>query len=119
MLAGLPDREVRERLKHTKLERVTAKTLTSLDRVLGRLHKVRRCGFATNDEESTPGLFAIAVPLTTQTGAAVAALGAAFPAGVLKTKEEQKKVAPRLRKAAEEIKTFDVSAPGEFSRMAS
>ena len=119
MLAGLTDQEVRERLKHAKLERVTAKTLTSIDRVLGRLHKVRSCGFATNDEESTPGLFAIAVPLTTHTGATVAALGAAFPAGVLKTKEDQKKVARRLRKAAEEIRTFDVAHPGEFSRMAS
>jgi DNA-binding IclR family transcriptional regulator len=119
MLAGLTDQEIRERLKRTKLERVTAKTVTSIERILARIHKVRESGFATNDEESTPGLFAIAVPLRNQAGATVAALGAAFPAGVLKTKEDQKKVAQRLWKAAEEIKTFGVATPGEISSMAS
>jgi DNA-binding IclR family transcriptional regulator len=119
MLSALTDQEIRERLKRTKFQRVTSKTLTSIERILARIHKVRDSGFATNDEESTPGLFAIAVPLKDQAGATFAGLGVAFPTGVLNTKEEQKKVARRLWKAAEEIKTFGGATPGEISSMAS
>ena len=119
MLSALTDQEIRERLKRTKFQRVTSKTLTSIERILARIHKVRDSGFATNDEESTPGLFAIAVPLKDQAGATFAGLGVAFPTGVLNTKEEQKKVARRLWKAAEEIKTFGGTTPGEISSMAS
>ena len=119
MLAALTDQEIRERLKRTKFQRVTSKTLTSIERIVARIHKVRESGFATNDEESTPGLFAIAVPLKDQAGATFAGLGVAFPTGVLNTKEEQKKVARRLWKAAEEIKTFGGTTPGEISSMAS
>jgi IclR family transcriptional regulator, KDG regulon repressor len=119
MLAGLTDQEIRERLKGTKFEWVTAKTLTSIERVLARIRKARDSGFATNDEESTPGLFAIAVPVRSPAGENVAALGAAFPAGVLKTKEDQKKVAQRLWKAAEEIEMFGIATPSEISSIAS
>jgi DNA-binding IclR family transcriptional regulator len=119
MLAGLNNQEIRERLKRAKFERVTSHTLTSIERILGSIQKVRDSGFAINDEESTQGLFAIAVPVRSQAGENVAALGAAFPAGVLKTKEDQKQVAQRLWKAAEEIEMFGIATPSEISSIAS
>ena len=48
-----------------------------------------------------------------------AALGAAFPAGMLKSKEEQKNVAKRLAAAADEIGRFGIRSSKEISNLAS
>jgi DNA-binding IclR family transcriptional regulator len=103
LLAGLSDSEIVSRLKQTRLTRATDSMSASVESVMAAIAKVRSCGFAVNNEESTPGLHAIAVPVKDPAGESIAALGAAFPAGFLKTKEQQQKVARTLQLAAREI----------------
>jgi DNA-binding IclR family transcriptional regulator len=93
--------------------------LRSLESLIADIAKVRVRGFAVNNEESTHGLVAVAVPVKNQVGQHVAALGAAFPAGMLKSKEEQKNVAKRLAAAADEIGRFGIRNSKEISTLAS
>jgi DNA-binding IclR family transcriptional regulator len=119
LLAGLSDAEIIKRLKTVPFERFTDKTLRSIESLTADIAKVRARGFAVNNEESTHGLFAVAVPVKNQIGQHVAALGAAFPAGMLKSKDEQKKVAKRLAAAAEEIGSLGIRNSQEISTLAS
>jgi DNA-binding IclR family transcriptional regulator len=119
LLAGLSDAEIIKRLKAVPFERFTDKTLRSIESLAADIAKVRARGFAVNNEESTHGLVAVAVPVKNQIGQHVAALGAAFPAGMLKSKDEQNKVAKRLAAAAEEIGSLGIRNSQEISTLAS
>ncbi len=119
LLAGLSDGEITKRLKPVPFERFTDTTLRSLESLAADIAKVRARGFAVNNEESTKGLVAVAVPVKNQLGQHVAALGAAFPAGMLKSKEDQKKVAKRLAVAADEIGRLGIRNSKEISTLAS
>jgi len=114
LLAGLSDAEVIERLKGVRFNSTSNYRPKSLKDVLIVIEKARESGFAVNNEDSTPGLIAVAVPIKNETGNHVAALGAAFPAGYLKNKEEQKAVAAILQKAADQISSFGVHSLREF-----
>jgi DNA-binding IclR family transcriptional regulator len=102
ILSGLNETELRRRFSGQKLKRLTPKTITSVDRLLAELSRVRKRGFALNEEESTPGLWSLAVPITNGTGKNEAALSLAFPRGFLRRKE-QILLAKKLRAAADEI----------------
>lgn len=117
-MAGLSDVEIAKRLKPVSFQRFTTTTLRSLEALLADITRVRARGFAVNNEESTHGLVAVAVPVKNQLGQHIAALGAAFPAGLLKSKEEQKNVARRLAAAAEEIGRFGIRNSKEISTLA-
>jgi DNA-binding IclR family transcriptional regulator len=108
LLAGLSDFEIRERLKGIKLERAVARPRLTVNEVVENVRAVRKCGYAINNEDSTRGLLAIAVPVRSRSGEPIAALGAAIPAGVLRSRDEQKAVAARLTKAAQEIENLDL-----------
>ena len=114
LLAGLSDAEIIKRLKGVKLKSPTRAHSKSVKEILMVIAKVRACGFAVNDEDSTPGLIAVAVPIKSEAGGHIAALGAAFPAGQLKHKEDQKRVALTLQQAAEEIGSLDVRTSREI-----
>jgi len=55
------------------------------------------------------------VPIKSDTGEHVAALGAAFPAGHLKNKDDQRRVAAKLKQAADAISSLGVRTSGEIS----
>lgn len=107
LLAGLTDKQIAERFKGIKLDRFADQTPATLSRLLADVAKVRARGFAVNDQQSTPGLTAIAVPVKNQAGEHVAALGMAFPAGFLK-KDEQKGLTTILFDCAKEIEMFGI-----------
>lgn len=102
ILSGLDEIELRRRFSGQKLKRLTPKTITSVDRLIAELSRVRKRGFALNEEESTPGLCSLAVPIRNGTGKNEAALSVAFPRGFLR-RREQAVIAKRLRLAADEI----------------
>lgn len=79
ILAYLPEAELEAILKQIRLEKKTEKTITSIAALRRELRKIRKKGFALNDEELETGLFAIAVPLRNHAGAAVAAMNLSFP----------------------------------------
>lgn len=118
LLAGLSDAEVMRRLKSTEWKTSTKNKPVSIKRVLASLNKVRQSGYAVNNEESTKGLIAVAVPIVGAIDSHLAALAAAFPAGTLKTTEEQKAVAIRLMRAAGEIGSLGIQDIREIINIA-
>src|SRR3954465_610435 len=118
LLAGLSDAEVMRRLKSIELRSLTNAKPVSIRDVLASLNKVRQSGFAVNNEESTRGLIAVAVPIQGAVGSHLAALAAAFPAGTLQNREEQKAVATRLVRAAQEIGSLAIQNIREITNMA-
>ena len=107
LLAGLTDKQIMELFKGARLGRFADQTPATIGRLLADVAKVRARGFAVNDQQSTPGLVAIAVPVKNRQGEHVAALGMAFPAGSLK-KEAQKSFIKILLEGAKEIEMFGI-----------
>ena len=66
-----------------RLDRRTAKTITSRAALELDLREVRRRGYAVTDEELEPGLVAVAAPVYRDGGAVVAALSVSGPASRL------------------------------------
>lgn len=79
MLASLSDEEVRRRFNGKDLFRMTPNTLTTIDELVEELGNIRRTGFSVDNEEYTPGLFCIAVPIRDQFNQTVAAVSVSIP----------------------------------------
>jgi DNA-binding IclR family transcriptional regulator len=104
------------RLKSSELKPLINKPV-NMKNVLASLTKVRRSGFAVNNEESTKGLIAVAVPIVGAVDSHLAALGAAFPAGTLKSTDEQKAVAVQLARGAEQIGSLGIQSIREITNI--
>ncbi len=61
MLAQMSPAQCRRLLAHAPLEKYTANTVTELERLERELRRVRKDGYAIDDEEFLPGLLCIAV----------------------------------------------------------
>ncbi|MBX3029627.1 MAG: IclR family transcriptional regulator [Chloroflexi bacterium] len=79
LLAALPDDELGQRLDRVTLAGYTSRTITDRTRLEAQLADIRREGFAVDDQEYTPGLRCVAVPVRDHRGATVAALSASVP----------------------------------------
>lgn len=79
LLAALPPEELEQRLEGVVLTGYTTRTITDRARLLDRLEAVRTAGFAVDDQEYTPGLRCVAVPVRDHRDVAVAALSASVP----------------------------------------
>jgi IclR family transcriptional regulator, KDG regulon repressor len=78
LLAFQPPEYVKQVLGNG-LKAYTPKTITRRDEMLAMLEEVASREYAIDDEESEPGLRAIAAPVRNHTGAVIAALGVAAP----------------------------------------
>lgn len=79
LLAALPDDEVRRRFSDRHLPRFTPNTLPTVDALCVELARIRERGYATDDEEYTPGIRCVAVPIRDRTGGIVAAMSISVP----------------------------------------
>jgi DNA-binding IclR family transcriptional regulator len=79
LLAGLTDDEVRRRFGTKPLARMTENTITTVELLLKELARIRSSGFAIDNEEYTPGVFCLAVPVYDHTGHAVVAISTSVP----------------------------------------
>jgi DNA-binding IclR family transcriptional regulator len=79
LLAALPPGELEQRLEGATLSGYTTRTITDRARLLDRLETVRVDGFAVDDQEYTPGLRCVAVPVRDHRDEVVAALSASVP----------------------------------------
>ena len=68
-----------KRVLSNGLKSCTPKTMTRRDEVLAMLEEIASREYAIDDEESEPGLRAIAAPVRNHTGLVIAALGVAAP----------------------------------------
>jgi IclR family transcriptional regulator, KDG regulon repressor len=80
LLAALPDAEVRRRLGPGPLPRFTDGTLAGVDALCAELGRIRERGDATDDEEYTPGIRCVAMPVRDRSGETVAAMSVSVPA---------------------------------------
>jgi DNA-binding IclR family transcriptional regulator len=86
LLAYRPARDV-ERIFARGLERYTDKTIVSIPVMREELARIRRCGYALDDEEGVRGLRCIASPIWDSSGEAVAALSISSPLAQLSDSE--------------------------------
>ena len=79
LLASLEPEEARRRLAAADLPRLTPRTITDPDELLGELERVRRQGYSVDNEEFATGLRCIAMPVRDATGRAVGAMSVSMP----------------------------------------
>jgi DNA-binding IclR family transcriptional regulator len=103
LLAELSDRQVAA-LYPPRLPALTANTLTTRDKLIEELGRVRAAGYALDDQESTPGVRCVAVALTFDFNTR---RSAAFSLSIPLQRaplERLHALAPRLQRAAAEIR---------------
>jgi IclR family pca regulon transcriptional regulator len=80
LLAGLTDEDVRLRMADCTFDRRAPKTLGSIHELLDKLQRIRKRGYALNDEELAVGHRAAAAPVCNHDGRVVAAINVSVPA---------------------------------------
>jgi len=103
LLAWLPEDECLLRLERADLTRRGPNTLTSLSALIAELDRVKANGFAVNNEELAYGLRAIAAPVLTRDGGAVAAINLAVHSSMVSMEELTAKLSTALRNTASAI----------------
>lgn len=90
-------------LKGLSFQSLTVHTITRVDKFLEELERVRKKGYAVNDEELSIGNRSVAAPILDEKGYAVAAIHIAVPTTAYTRNQIDKKLAPQVIKAAREI----------------
>jgi DNA-binding IclR family transcriptional regulator len=103
ILAHLPDETVEEIVHNNGLASATENTITSKARLYEELDKVRERGYAINEEESTEGLYAIAVPIKIVQGEVIGACAVSGPTHRLKNDTKREKITKVLLEVANEV----------------
>lgn len=78
-LSGLSQEELADLLALGPLLKCTPNTITGIPDLLRELDKVRKQGFAIDNEESFPGIRCVAAPIKNSKGKIVAAISATVP----------------------------------------
>ncbi len=103
LLAFLPPADLDRLLDRVDLVPRGPRTLTDKGALLAELERVRRTGFAVNDEELESALRSIATPVRARSGQVVAAINVAIPWSPVAMSELVVRLGPTLKAAANEI----------------
>jgi IclR family pca regulon transcriptional regulator len=105
LLAHQEPAVLRDLVDRTDLARRGPKTITAREQLMVALARVRRTGFALNDEELAPGLRSLAAPVRDRSGAVVAAVNVAVHLTVWNASVESvmSRLEAPLRRATTEI----------------
>ena len=103
ILAFLPEEQLEELLKAMKLKPQTSNTITSREALRRELEKVRRRGFATNNEELSHGLRSVAAPVRDAGGQVIAAVNIAVPSSRVQLKRLETVLAQKVIETADRI----------------
>lgn len=118
ILSQMRPAQRRQLLAHAPLRRYTSKTVTDLQELEDELRRVRRDGFAVDDEEFLPGLVCVAVLVPTSTGRSNVCVAAQAPV-VRLTPDKALALLPALQRAAAAIGDIEADAaplsPGALS----
>jgi IclR family acetate operon transcriptional repressor len=79
ILSAVPDKRLSKILHQHGMPRLTVKTITTPSALRADLERVRKIGYAVDDEEHAVGLRCIAAPLFDETGDVVGAVSASGP----------------------------------------
>jgi IclR family transcriptional regulator, KDG regulon repressor len=102
LLSDLTLEELKERLGDGPLEVLTPNTIAGVDALFEHLKKVKRTGYAVDEEESVVGLRCVAVPIRGPDGLTRAALSTSVPAFRL-SKTQIPETARLLRRYADSL----------------
>ena len=107
LLAAQDPEDLRALLDRVDLARRTTTTITAREHLLGSLDRIRAGAAATDDEELTPGVRAIAVPVRDRSGRVSAAVNIAISTTAWNASVETivRRLEPPLRRTAAEIST--------------
>jgi IclR family acetate operon transcriptional repressor len=94
------------------LQRYTEQTMCTVDELEAELRRVRRLGYAFDDEELHPGVRCISAPVRDRSGHVVAAFGISSPT-VRLTRERVAEIAQQISRSAEAISAQLGYAPSE------
>jgi len=75
LIAHIPQERIEEIVAERGMEKRTAKTITTLPRLLKELEKVRAQGYAVDDEENNMGARCLGAPIFNQDGVVEASFG--------------------------------------------
>jgi IclR family pca regulon transcriptional regulator len=103
LLANLPDEDQRSVLASMKLTKRGPNTIASKKALREELDEVQEEGFAVNDEELAPGLFAIAAPVRNEARDVVAAVSLSAPSSAISLEELVDALGPHLVSTADRI----------------
>jgi IclR family transcriptional regulator, KDG regulon repressor len=107
LLADLSPEELKKALGTAPLVQFTPTTITDLSELQQELGKIRRQGFALDNEESFPGIKCVAAPIRDGKGKTIAAMSATVPKqrmGKERMKEITKLVTECAQRISERIK---------------
>lgn len=107
-LAQMTPSQRRRLLAHSVLEKYTHKTLTTAEQVEAEIDRVRRDGYAMDDEEFLPGLLCVAVLVPIEQGKSNMAVAIQAPI-VRMTAEKSLQCLPALQRAAKALSAIEVS----------
>ncbi len=102
ILAALPEREAAALLARRKLPAFTSRSLTSPERYLERLARVRADGYAYEDDEYLDGVSAVSAAILDAAGAAVATL-TVVGVGSRSSGRRVRALGPQVAEAAHEV----------------
>lgn len=103
LLAGAPEPDLENYLSTVALERLTARTVTSVAALRTELAKVRTQGWSLVNQELEEGLRALAAPVRDRTGRVVAAVNVSAHASRTSLEAMRRDLLPPLLKTAARI----------------
>ncbi len=103
ILSRLSDDRVQEVLAQTRLDPLTHYTETNPDKLLERIRKVARRGYAVIENETVLGDISVAAPVTDHGGMAVAAINISVPTSRWSRERVESELAQHVQVAATSI----------------
>ena len=103
LLANLPESEQRELIAEMKLTKRGPNTITSKKALRDELDEIQSAGFAVDDQELAPELYAIAAPVRNEARDVVAAVNLAAHSSMISLEELVDALGPHLVSTADRI----------------
>jgi IclR family pca regulon transcriptional regulator len=103
MLAFLPEDQATDIIDRSNLVPITSHTISDRKRLLAELRKIRKQGYAFNNQEIANGLRGVAAPVLTDDGRPVAAINVSIPHPLKGPEEIEEVLAPKVIATANEI----------------
>jgi IclR family acetate operon transcriptional repressor len=111
-LAQMTPAQRRRLLANVPLEAYTPKTLTELEQIEREVQRVRKDGFALDEEEFLPGLLCIAALVPSENGPSNLCVAVQAPVMRLDV-DKAKQLLPALQRAAQALARIDADADAE------
>ncbi len=103
LLANLPESEQRDLIAEMKLTKRGPNTITGKKALLDELEEIQSAGFAVDDQELAPEVYAIAVPVRNEARDVVAAVGLVAHSSMISLEELVDALGPHVVSTADRI----------------